>query len=33
MTTGEKIRNLRKKTNMSQDAFAEALDVSRQAVS
>ena len=33
MTTGEKIRDLRKKANMSQDAFAEALDVSRQAVS
>lgn len=33
MTTGEKIRNLRKKANMSQDAFAEALEVSRQAVS
>ena len=33
MTFGEKLQDLRKKAGMSQDALAEKLDVSRQAVS
>lgn len=33
MTFGEKVQNLRKKAGMSQDALAERLEVSRQAVS
>ena len=33
MTFGEKLQNLRKKAGMSQDALAERLEVSRQAVS
>lgn len=33
MTFGEKLQNLRKRTGMSQDALAEKLEVSRQAVS
>lgn len=33
MTFGEKLQKLRQKAGMSQDALAERLDVSRQAVS
>lgn len=33
MTFGEKLQSLRQKAGMSQDALAEKLDVSRQAVS
>ena len=33
MTFGEKLQDIRKKAGMSQDALAEKLDVSRQAVS
>jgi len=33
MTFGEKLQKLRQKADMSQDALAERLDVSRQAVS
>ena len=33
MTIGEKIVKLRKRNGMSQEAFSEKLDVSRQAVS
>ena len=33
MTLGEKIQELRRKNAISQDALAERLDVSRQAVS
>ena len=33
MTLGEKIRTLRKNAQLSQEALAEQLDVSRQAVS
>ena len=33
MTFGEKLQTLRTRAGLSQDALAEALDVSRQAVS